>query len=79
METNMRLQNKVALVTGAPRGLGRAMAAEGADLVIADIQQEALPAVAKEIEAWGRQCLPVLCDVSSSQQVARMFTQAWPP
>ncbi|MFH9070523.1 SDR family NAD(P)-dependent oxidoreductase [Streptomyces alboflavus] len=76
----MKLKEKVALVTGAAQGLGKAialaMAREGADLVVADIQDDLLADTAKEIEALGRRCLPIRCDVSSSEQVARMFAQA---
>ncbi|WP_432168619.1 SDR family NAD(P)-dependent oxidoreductase [Streptomyces sp. bgisy031] len=76
----MKLQDKVALVTGAAQGLGKAialaMAKEGADLVICDIQNDELARVAKEIETMGRQCLPMRCDVSASPEVAQMFTRA---
>ncbi|MBM7365592.1 SDR family NAD(P)-dependent oxidoreductase [Gordonia hydrophobica] len=76
----MRLQDKVALVTGAAQGLGRAiataMAQDGADVVICDIQEQKLHDVAREIEALGRRCLPVVCDVSSPTEVASMFATA---
>ena len=76
----MQLQDKVAVVTGAAQGLGKAialaMAQEGADLVICDIQPGPLQVAGKEIEALGRRCLTVDCDVSSSQHVAAMFDSA---
>lgn len=76
----MTLHGKIALVTGAAQGLGKAialaLAAQGASLVVCDIQDDALAATAKEIEALGVDCLAVYCDVSSSEQVAGMFAQA---
>ncbi|WP_433203513.1 SDR family NAD(P)-dependent oxidoreductase [Nocardia sp. CA-107356] len=76
----MQLQNKVAVITGAAQGLGKsiavAMAKEGADIVLCDIQEDPMHGVAEQIEALGRQCLPVRCDVSSSRDVAQMFSQA---
>lgn len=76
----MRLLDKVALVTGAAQGLGRAialaMADDGATLVVCDIQEEKLLGVAREIEALGRPCLPVVCDVSSHSAVTDMFAAA---
>lgn len=58
---------KVALVTGGSRGLGRemalALAAAGADVVVASRNMDACRAVADEVEALGRSALPYACHV----------------
>ncbi|MCE4265981.1 MULTISPECIES: SDR family NAD(P)-dependent oxidoreductase [Rhodococcus] len=76
----MKLLNRVAVVTGAGQGLGRAialaMAEEGANLVLCDVQGDKLAEVSAEIEGLGRESLPVRCDVSSKSEVAEMFTAA---
>ncbi|WP_373376295.1 SDR family NAD(P)-dependent oxidoreductase [Cupriavidus nantongensis] len=76
----MKLTNKIALVTGVGPGLGQgiavALARAGADLVICDINPASLAAAREAVLAEGRRCLSVVCDVSSSQQVADMFAQA---
>ena len=51
------------------------MAREGADTVIRDINEAALPDAAKEIEAVGGKCVGVRCAVSSSQSVGDMYEQ----
>ncbi|MGW6376130.1 SDR family NAD(P)-dependent oxidoreductase [Rhodococcus sp. NPDC055112] len=67
-------------MTGAAQGLGRsialAMAQEGADLVLCDLQEDKLAEVSAEIEALGRKSLALRCDVSSKEQVAEMFARA---
>ncbi|WP_449415432.1 SDR family NAD(P)-dependent oxidoreductase [Ochrobactrum teleogrylli] len=71
-------QAKIALVTGASRGIGRAiaigMAARGFDVAINDIerQKDALQEVAQEIQATGRRALTVYADVSNKADVEAM-------
>ena len=66
------MNGKKVLITGGSRGLGRAMAlgfAEaGADVAIASRKRESCDATAKEIEALGRQALPVACHVGQWDQ-----------
>lgn len=71
-------QTRTALVTGASRGIGRAIAVglarRGYDVAINDIarQKDVLSEVAREIEALGRRALVVFADVSSKADVGRM-------
>lgn len=74
--------SKVVLVTGASKGIGRAialgMAERGYDLVINDLPSDeiALNAVAKQIRDGGQRALPLLADISSKQQVQEMVQKA---
>jgi 3-oxoacyl-[acyl-carrier protein] reductase len=67
------LQGRVALVTGAAQGIGRAIALElakaGATMAVADINEEKLAQVAKEIEALGGAAAAFKLDVSSQQSI----------
>jgi NAD(P)-dependent dehydrogenase (short-subunit alcohol dehydrogenase family) len=67
------LTGKVAVVTGAASGIGRAtteaLAAQGMKVVLADIEQGALDATVAELEAAGHEVLGVVCDVSDSEAV----------
>ncbi|MGG1480282.1 3-oxoacyl-[acyl-carrier-protein] reductase [Bacillus smithii] len=74
----MRLEGKVALVTGASRGIGREIALEfareGADVAVNYAgSEEKAREVAEEIKAMGRKALLVQCDVSDSQSVQDMI------
>lgn len=77
----MKLAGKKAIVTGAAAGIGKsialALADEGADVVIADVQTEKAIGVAKQIEAKGRRSTAITCDVGDSAQVDRMVQQAF--
>jgi NAD(P)-dependent dehydrogenase (short-subunit alcohol dehydrogenase family) len=72
----MRLQDKVIVVTGAAQGIGeayaRAIAAEGATVVVADLNIEAGEQVVKEIEADGGRALFVQTDVASHESAAAL-------
>ena len=71
------LSNRVALVSGAASGLGKAMATgfaeAGADLVLADINADGLATTARELGALGRRVLPAVCDMSQPDQIRTMF------
>ena len=75
-----RLDDKIAVVTGASFGLGRGMAeglAEaGADIVAVSRNLENLQAVDTAVQACGCACLPVACDVTDRAQVRAMVTRA---
>ena len=67
------LSGKVAVVTGAASGIGRAMAekwcAEGMKVVLADVEDEALALTEKELSATGAEILAVRTDVSKGEQM----------
>ncbi len=71
--TEMRLQNKSAIVSGAGRGMGKAialkLASEGADVAVADIVKENAEKTAMEIEASGRRSFSGKVDVRDKQSV----------
>ena len=72
----MRLEGRLAIVTGGAAGIGKAialaLAGEGADVAVADIQDAKAQAVAEEIEGKGRRALAIHCDVGDSAQVDAM-------
>jgi NAD(P)-dependent dehydrogenase (short-subunit alcohol dehydrogenase family) len=69
----MRLDKRTAIVTGARRGIGRAialaLAREGSDVVVSDISQEDCEKVVTEIEGLGRRGLALKCNVTSRTEV----------
>ncbi len=73
------LSGRIALVSGAASGIGRAMsiafAEVGADLMLADINKGGMQETAEHIEKLGRRAIPIVCDVSEPDQVRAMFTQ----
>src|SRR5687767_4757486 len=74
------LQGRVALVTGASRGLGqvfgRALAAAGADLVVTARNKEDTDAFTAEIRALGRRAVGLSLDVRDQDSIRRMGEQA---
>ena len=76
----MRLNGKIAVVTGSGRGLGRAIAVtlaeEGTRTVVSDLDREAMETTADEIRKLGQDVLAVQADVSKPDQVERMIQKA---
>ncbi len=75
----MLLQNKTAIVTGARRGIGKgialALAKEGCNVVVSDIDEKDCEAVAEEVRKLGPKALTVRCDVSKKVEVENLFSQ----
>jgi 3-oxoacyl-[acyl-carrier protein] reductase len=75
----MNLEGKVALVTGASRGIGRAvalrLAEKGADLVVTATSLERAQKTADEIVAMGRKSLAVKVDVSETPDVEALYAK----
>ena len=74
------LSGKVAIVTGASRGLGqyfsRALAGAGADLVITSRNPASLEPFRREIESTGRKAIPVALDVLDYRSIQTMVERA---
>jgi len=74
--SSMRFEDRVALVTGAGRGIGRAiaiaLAREGANVVVNDLDPHSAEETANEIKVIGRRSLAIRADVSNSTEVSKM-------
>ena len=74
------LKNKVVIITGARRGMGRShalkLAEAGAKVVVADISKEDCQKVADEIQKNKGEAISVKCDVSKKEEVENMVGQA---
>jgi len=72
----LKLAGKVALVTGAAQGIGKAvallLARNGADIVVSDINLEKAEETAKEVQILGRKALAIKVDVAKSDDVDKM-------
>ena len=73
----MSFKNKTAIVTGSRRGIGKgiaiALAKEGCNIVVSDIDQKDCEEVAKEIKKLGVKAIGIKCDVSNKADVEELF------
>ncbi len=76
----MKLSDQVAIITGAASGLGEAIAMafarEGANMIIADIQEEKLNNVAKRASGYGRIIVPLKANMLAKEEIKKMVETA---
>jgi 3-oxoacyl-[acyl-carrier protein] reductase len=74
------MKNKVAMITGASVGIGRAvalqMAEKGAKLVLLDMNAETLKKLEEELKAYNTEIMPCVCDVSDEKAVSDVVQAA---
>jgi len=72
----VKLKEKITIVTGSARGIGKAialeLAKEGANLVINDIDQKGIDETVEEIKMLDRKCVGIVADISNEAQVDGM-------
>ena len=75
----MKLQNKVAIITGAASGMGKAtakiFAKEGAKVIIADLNEDQINVVVDEIKTESGEATGIICDVSNREQIVNLVKQ----
>lgn len=75
----MKLENRIAIITGGGRGIGRAtaltFAKEGADIVLAARTEDEITAVADEVKQFGRRALPIKTDVQLKSETNAMVSK----
>ena len=75
----MKLENRIAIITGGGRGIGRstalAFAKEGADIVLAARTDTEITAVAEEVKALGRRALAIATDIQLKADVDTMVAR----
>ncbi len=73
------MENKVAVITGSARGIGKAiakiLARQGFQIVICDIDYQTVMSTAKELEQLGTQTLAIKVDVTNTEEVAHLFDE----
>lgn len=77
---DLKIKNKIAIVTGGGNGIGRAialrLAAEGARVVVVDLKIESAQKIAAEIKEQGGDGLAIACDATQPQEVENMIRKS---